>query len=111
MSQISPSFPHVPPPPTQGRLVKEAGDMNLYSGIFSVMTEHKENEEVKKEKRTSKGQNGEQTKGEILTLLPHFLSFSSCTHAGSFQIEISTEIKTKPAYFVMNPYISKGTAF
>jgi len=62
-----------------GRLVKEAGDMNLYSGIFSVMTEDKEREEVKKEERTSKEENGEQRNGEILALLPHFLSFSSCS--------------------------------
>ena len=75
--------------------MKEAGDMNLYSGIFSVMTEHKEREEVKKEEWTSKEENGDQNNGDILTLLPHFLSFSSCTSTGSFQIKTPTEIDIK----------------
>ena len=73
--------------------MKEAGDMNLYSGIFSLMAENKERDEVKKEERRSKEENGEKGNGEILALLPHFLSFSSCTNAGSFQIEISTEVE------------------
>lgn len=67
---------------TQGRLVKEAGDMHLYSGIFSVM------EEDKKVKTESKKENDEKRNGEILALLPHFLSFTSLTEAGSLTISI-----------------------
>jgi len=58
-----------------GNLVKEAGDMHLYSGIFSVM------EEDKKVKTESKKENDEKRNGEILALLPHFLSFTSLTEA------------------------------
>merc|ERR1719234_1823644 len=67
----------VPPPAAQGRLVKEAGDMHLYSGIFSLMLEEdKENEEETKSKEVKGERNG-----EILALLPHFLSLSSLTKA------------------------------
>ena len=73
-------FPNLPHPHvTQGRLVKEADNMHLYSSFFSVMEEEKEvkkEDEIKEEK--GKG------KKEIFTLLPHFLSFPSLTNTGSF---------------------------
>ena len=93
VSNLPPSFfPGLPHPHlTQGRLVKEAGDMHLYSSIFSVMGEDKEVKKgALKEKKETSGRNG-----EILALLPHFLSFTSLTNTGSFQITISIEIYTK----------------
>ena len=68
---------------TQVRLVKEAGDVHLYSSVFAVnVTEDnkkpfEKNTEVEDEEKT----------GEILALLPHFLAFASLTSAGSFPIE------------------------
>ena len=66
---------------TQGRLVKEAGDVHLYSSVFAVnladdnKKPFEKNTEVEDEEKT----------GEILALLPHFLA--SLTSAGSFPIE------------------------
>ena len=64
---------------TQGKLVKEAGDVHLYSSVFAVnvMDDNKKNTEVEDEEKT----------GEILALLSHFLAFASLTSAGSFPIE------------------------
>ena len=70
--------------------------MHLYSSIFSVMEQ--EDKEVKKGALKEKEEKRKETKernGEILALLPHFLSFTSLTNTGSFQITISIEIYTK----------------
>merc|ERR1719385_280929 len=53
-----------------GRLVKEAGDVHLYSGIFSVIEKKEEKKEGEQKRKEKKERNG-----EILALLPHFLSF------------------------------------
>ena len=69
--------------------MKEAGDMHLYSSIFSVMGQ--EDKEVKKVALKEKEEKREEMKernGEILALLPHFLSFTSLTEAGSSTISI-----------------------
>ena len=58
--------------------------MHLYSSIFSVMGQ--EDKEVKKGALKEKEEKREETKernGEILALLPHFLSFTSLTNTGT----------------------------
>ena len=64
--------------------MKEAGDMHLYSSIFSVMGQ--EDKEVKKGALKEKEEKRKETKErneEILALLPHFLSFTSLTNTGT----------------------------
>ena len=75
------SFPAVPTLLTQGRLVKDAGDVHLYSGIFSVIEKTEGKKEGKKEEE-KKTKEKKERKGEILALLPHFLSFPALTNTG-----------------------------
>ena len=58
---------------SQGKVVREAGEVHLYSGVFSVVEEDsaKFNKEDNKEEEE-----------EIHALLPHFLAFSSLAKAG-----------------------------
>ena len=58
---------------SQGKVVREAGEVHLYSGVFSVVAEDsaKFNKEDNKEEEE-----------EIHALLPHFLAFSSLAKSG-----------------------------
>ena len=56
-------------------MVREAGDVHLYSGVFSVVAE----DSAKFNKEDNKEDNMEE---EIHALLPHFLAFSSLAKAG-----------------------------
>ena len=66
--------------------------MHLYSGIFSVIEKKEEKKEGEKEGKKEEKKEGEQKRkekkernGEILALLPHFLSFPALTNTGFFQ--------------------------
>ena len=56
-------------------MVREAGEVHLYSGVFSVVAE----DSAKFNKEDNKEDNMEE---EIHALLPHFLAFSSLAKAG-----------------------------
>ena len=59
---------------SQGKVVREAGEVHLYSGVFSVV----EDESAKFNLEDNK----EEEEEEIHALLPHFLAFSSLAKAG-----------------------------
>ena len=60
---------------SQGKVVREAGEVHLYSGVFSVVAE----DSAKFNKEDNKEDNMEE---EIHALLPHFLAFSSLAKTG-----------------------------
>ena len=55
-------------------MVREAGDVHLYSGVFSVIAEVSA--------KFSKEENNKEEEEEIHALLPHFLALSSLAKSG-----------------------------